>query len=324
MFHYTYLIQNKLNDMRYIGVRSSKVHPTLDTNYWGSSKYLPSNVKEDHVKIILKIHETRKDAIEHEILLHTLNDVAINPTYYNKAKQTSTGFDTSGVPISEAVKHNLSIKLKGRTFTEEHREKISKSLLNRPKSDEHRKNCSRAQKKRAKSAGYRNPRQGVSLTEETKEKISISKKAAGNSCSTKNNRFKPWFISYDNVTHLYYINTKEEISIQHGYNKTAYQELSTRSKGHIPVKKGKFKGLVVGNIKDAVLHMNKPTQAKQKRAWFITYPTYSEPFYYETRKDYAERTGISTQAIFDAIHLSKGIKVMKRGPFKGLILGQIS
>lgn len=126
-YHYTYLIQHKTEDKRYIGVRSSNVHPTEDTGYWGSSKYLPTNIQENHVKIIIKIHHSRKEAVEHEILLHNLNDVAKSPSYYNKAKQTSTGFDTSGVPIPISVR-KLSALLKGRTFSENTRKQMSEFI----------------------------------------------------------------------------------------------------------------------------------------------------------------------------------------------------
>ena len=76
MYHYTYIIQHRTSNMRYIGKRSSKLPPMEDIHYWGSSKHLPENIQEDHVKIILKVHNIAKEAIEHEILLHELNNVA--------------------------------------------------------------------------------------------------------------------------------------------------------------------------------------------------------------------------------------------------------
>lgn len=102
--HYTYKITN-LNPtderLYYIGVRSTtKSSPELDTNYRSSSKYLKEAIKEightNFSKEILNVWETRKLANQDEIRLHNLFEVAKNPTYYNKAKATSDGFDTTG------------------------------------------------------------------------------------------------------------------------------------------------------------------------------------------------------------------------------------
>ena len=97
MYHYTYLIQHKTENKRYIGCRSSKVLPVEDAGYWGSSKYLPKDVKLTHVKIILKTFSTREEALQHEITLHKVNNVASDDSYYNKSIQTSSGFSTLGV-----------------------------------------------------------------------------------------------------------------------------------------------------------------------------------------------------------------------------------
>ena len=233
MHHYTYLIQHKTTEMRYIGVRTSKCPPVEDTKYWGSSKHLPSNIQETHRKIILKEHSSRKEALEHEILLHRLNNVAESIIYYNKAKQTAIGFDTTGTVMQ---------------FTLEHKRKLSSSTVNKPKSLEHRRNCSIAQKAYAKSKDYVNPRQGVVMSEMLKNKISQRKKELGCDKGSKNNRFKPWFISTNNVTQLFYTQTKEEYSIANGFRPATFQSLATMSKGIRPITKGPFKGLTIGNI----------------------------------------------------------------------------
>ena len=98
--HYVYKITN-LNptDERvyYIGVRSA-IDPITDT-YMGSSKYLnvamKENGKENFKKEILSTWKTRKEAMQEEIRLHEDFDVAKSKTFYNKAKQTSTGFDVT-------------------------------------------------------------------------------------------------------------------------------------------------------------------------------------------------------------------------------------
>lgn len=324
-YHYTYLIQHKTEDKRYIGVRSSNVHPTEDTDYWGSSKHLPTNIQENHVKIIIKIHHSRKEAISHEILLHELNNVAESPCFYNKAKQTSTKFDTSGVTLTDEHKEKCRIASTGRYHTQETKDKLSKLLKGRIFSEETKKRMSQAQKLLYKQTDYTNPRQGVTLSEETKRKLSESLKRSGASKSIRNNRFSPWFITDKNITYIYYDKTKEEIALENNLPVATYSDLSTKSKGYLPIKQGKHKGLVIGNISDAIKNQYKIAKPLQKRAWYITYPgSHSVPFYYTTRKEYAEANGINPQAIADALHISSGIKTMKKGPFKGLILGHIT
>lgn len=293
MYHYTYLIQHKKEPFRYIGVRTSKVHPTEDTDYWGSSKHIPKNVRETHSKIILKIHDTREQAVAHEIHLHNLNDVAINPIYYNRAKQTSVGFDTAGMVVT-----------------------VSK---------ETRKKSSITHKKIASMPGYKNPRKGVILSEETKAKLSKTLKEKGINASINSNKFKPWFITRNGITNLYYHKTKTEVAIEEGANTSGvYRNLANKSKGHLPISSGKYKGWIVGNIEDAIKYMHRPPKPFRKKAWFITYETYSDVFYYTSMEEYALKVGIKSQTIRDSIHASKGKKVLKRGLFKGLILGTIS
>lgn len=234
--------------MRYIGVRSSECIPTLDTEYWGSSKHLPKDVKDTHCKIVIKTHATRKEAVAHEVLMHGLNDVGVNPIFYNKAKQLVTGFDTAGVPMSEDAKRRIANTLKGRVITVEHRAKITMSLTGRKFSDKHKESLSKAQKNLASKPDYRNPRQGVTVSEESRKKNSETKKADPRPAHIKAPRFTPWFITSDNVTRLFYTTTKQEHAIQQGLPGGTYRDLAAKSKGVKPIAKGKYKGLIVGNI----------------------------------------------------------------------------
>ena len=247
-YHYTYLIQHRTRDKRYIGVRSSDVHPTEDTSYWGSSKHLPNNIQEDHIKIILKIHPTREKAVEHEILLHKLNDVAKNPTYYNRARQTTKRFDTTGTVLSTQHKLKCSKALTGNTHTEETKKLLSEKLKGRVFTEETKKRMSDTHKKLASSPNYKNNRQGVTLSEDIKTKISKAIIEKGCNKGTKNNKFKPWFITYKNITHLFYEITKEQKSIEDGNHPMQYQRLFNRSKGTRQISKGPFKGYIIGNI----------------------------------------------------------------------------
>lgn len=238
MNHYTYIIQHKTEDKRYIGVRSSECDPVEDTSYLGSSKHLPSDVKDTHRKIILRTFQTRKEAIEHEILLHKVNNVSTNPSYYNKACQTSTGFDTTGTKLS---------------FTEEHKKKISDSLKGTTHSDIHKRNSSISQKALYDN-GYVNPRTGVIMDDTLKEKISRRKKELGCGLGTKNSRFTPWFIQHPNgIKEIFTDVTKEDKSLQDGFKRGRYQDLVTKSKGIKPMKSGQFKDYIFGNIVDDIV-----------------------------------------------------------------------
>ena len=104
MNNYVYLITNITNDIKYIGVRSCRCDPIDDINYWSSSKYVKEAITEHGInnftKSIIVVFDTREEAVNEEIRLHKLYDVAINENYYNKAIQTSTSFDTSGVDFN--------------------------------------------------------------------------------------------------------------------------------------------------------------------------------------------------------------------------------
>jgi hypothetical protein len=59
-YHYTYVIMNLINRMRYIGVRSCSCLPEEDNSYMGSSVYLKSDIieyrQDSFVKQILGYH----------------------------------------------------------------------------------------------------------------------------------------------------------------------------------------------------------------------------------------------------------------------------
>ena len=219
MKHYTYLIQHKTTDKRYIGVRSCDCEPIEDTSYWGSSKYLPEDAKITHVKIILKIHLTRQEAVAHEIMLHHLNNVAVSDNYYNKACQTSIGFDTSGTTISAEHKQKCSNSLRGKHKPEGFGEKISKALKGKTKTLEHIKN------------------------------LNASRAANKSLHGIKNGKFVPWCISTPTVTHLFYDITMHDKALQDGLKMKQYVSLAHQSrKSGLPIQKGKFKGYLIAPI----------------------------------------------------------------------------
>lgn len=169
-YHYNYVITNLNNHMRYVGVRSCSCWPTEDIKYWGSCNNLKESIlkegKEWFKKEILAIWDTRELAVEHEIRLHNHFEVGANPMFYNKSKQTNTGFDTTGIIVTEETRKKLSLSGKDRKHTEDtkrrmRKPKSDKSNMRKPKSEEHKKKI-----------GLSN--RGKTHTEESKNKMSLS------------------------------------------------------------------------------------------------------------------------------------------------------
>jgi len=133
MNHYTYELTYR--DIKYIGVRSCECLPEEDTDYWGSSKYNPEDLRESGTKAVLNRFDTRLEAVQHEVDLHNLYDVGSNPDYWNRSKQTSTGFDVTGVKVSDETKAKvaaaLSVAMTGLRHSEETKAKIAASQPDR-------------------------------------------------------------------------------------------------------------------------------------------------------------------------------------------------
>lgn len=219
MYHYTYIIKDKYSNHCYIGSRTSTCLPKDDINYWGSSKYIPDDVKTTHKKRILQVFKTRTDALQHEIYLHNKYNVHTDPKFYNKAKQTSTKFDTTGTKLTEEHKEKCSKALKGKSKPLGFGDKISKALTGKPKSESHCKAVSIALQKTDKNKGSKNP------------------------------RFKPWFITYNNVTKFFFNTSKKDKALQDGLNSKQYTSIMRQcKKSGLPIQKGKFKGMVVGDL----------------------------------------------------------------------------
>ena len=294
MYHYTYIIQHKAENMSYIGVRTSKVPPNEDITYWGSSKYLPSNISEVARKVILRIHNTREQALRHEVYLHQMYDVARNPVFWNRSKQLITTFDCTGVPVSADT----------------------------------RKLQSKVQKRLAAQVGYVNPRKGTTLTEQTKAKVSTSVKASivrrGRAKAAP--RFSPWFIMRDTYTEVMYDETQQEYSERTGIPRSSIASAMLRSNGTYRLGKyttsSVFDGCILGHIPDiGVVTESKPLL---KHPWFITRDSYSEVFYVESSSSYERRMGLRKGLIGDSIYISKGSTPLKRGVLRGCIVGRIN
>lgn len=120
-YHYVYRITNIIKQKHYYGTRTSKCLPIEDLGikYFSSSKdkdfiqdqkSSPSNYKYK----IIRIFDTRKEAIELEIKLHDRFDVGINESFYNRSKQTSSRFDTTGLKNTKSQRLLNSAKNSGK------------------------------------------------------------------------------------------------------------------------------------------------------------------------------------------------------------------
>ena len=186
MNHYTYMLTNAIpvkGMMYYIGVRSCKCLPE-DDKYFGSCdsfvEWQKKNGTHTIEKRIVATFANRKSAIEHEIKLHNLYDVARNKQFWNKAKQTAVGFDTTGIPVSDEARLKKSIKTKGVPKSNEHKRKIAEAHKGKTKSESHKKALSIA---KTGTICHENTRiaaskkwKGVPKSDEHKKKISAANK----------------------------------------------------------------------------------------------------------------------------------------------------
>jgi hypothetical protein len=124
IYHYVYRITNIVGKKHYYGVRTSKIHPSQDLGikYFSSSK--DNAFKQDqkdnpsHYKYkVVQIFSFRELAVQREVDLHNKFDVGNNvdidgnKKFYNKTKQTSTGFDTTGMAAYKDGKGNVMMVL---------------------------------------------------------------------------------------------------------------------------------------------------------------------------------------------------------------------
>ena len=136
--------------------------------------------KDIFTKSILSIHPTRVAAVGEEIRLHNLYDVAKNPEYYNKAKQTSTGFDTTGTTRSESQIEKARQRMLGNTISNEAKNKISNSKIGKPRSEETKAKLSKANKGNSKGP----------MSELTKSKLSAAHKGKTRTQKSKDDQSK--------------------------------------------------------------------------------------------------------------------------------------
>lgn len=105
-YHYVYRIKNIISNKHYYGCRSTNTLPTNDLGI----KYFSSSTDNEFISdqranprnykyIVVRLFNTRVEAMSFETMLHNKFNVGRNPNFYNKVKQTSIGFDTSGITL---------------------------------------------------------------------------------------------------------------------------------------------------------------------------------------------------------------------------------
>lgn len=149
-YHYAYRITNTKLNKHYYGVRSSKIEPSKDLGIKYFSRSFDTQFREDQKNnpqnykyIIVSEFDSREEALELEIKLHARFDVGINESFYNRTKQTSIGFDNTGIIFSEEVRTKLRDSAAKIKHTKKYREDKSKASKGRvhyhdPITNEHR------------------------------------------------------------------------------------------------------------------------------------------------------------------------------------------
>ena len=169
-YHYTYIIINTINQMKYIGVRSCNCLPENDFDYMGSSKILNEAMEvepEAFTKTIIETFSTREIANTNEQWLHETYDVARNSEFFNLCIAPKK-FNMCGRTHSDSTKKKMSESAKGRPRSAETRKKLSDSHKGKTFSEETLKKMSDAQRGRKHS-------------EETKKKMSIAQSGENHS-----------------------------------------------------------------------------------------------------------------------------------------------
>jgi hypothetical protein len=121
--NFVYRITNKILNKHYYGVRSTEIEPRLDLGF----KYFSSSTDKEFMKDqkenpqnfkykVVMVTETRLEAIKIEIKLHNRFDVGRNKNFYNKAKQSSTGWDTGGIKYTTERKNKLNMSGENNPF----------------------------------------------------------------------------------------------------------------------------------------------------------------------------------------------------------------
>ena len=222
--HYVYLLQSRVSDKCYIGVRSCKGLIGEDT-YMGSSSVMTDEDKSNCNKIILKRCTTREEAVAYEIELHSTLNVVESTLFWNQAKQTSTGFDTAGRQMSKEEKRRRGEIQRVRFKTQPH------------------------------------PCRGIKLSEEHKQKIGLSGLGKSHTGTTKslmsvkasgisNPAFVPWWYELHGVRTEVYDSTPAEVAHRLGVPTGCIKDRFRKCYAGKPKQTEPLQSLLVGRIKN--------------------------------------------------------------------------
>lgn len=199
MNYYVYRITNVVEKKHYYGKRKTKKFPKNDLGY----SYLSSSTDKEFIKDqrnnktnykykIIKVCNNAEEATKLEIKLHSKFNVGLNPSFYNKVKQTSTKFDATGLHISPEHKAKISKFFKGRKLTQEHKDKIRESK--KYMTDATKIAIGKAHKGKVVSEATKNKLReaalGRKVSENTREKISKATCGENNPRAKKVDIFK--------------------------------------------------------------------------------------------------------------------------------------
>lgn len=222
MNHYLYLLEFS-DGKKYVGARSTKLKPQLDTCYLGSGKALPTD-RSNCNKIILATYSSREELIRAEIQFIINNNCVKSDTYYNL--RTST-FDKHGMGCT-----NTDF-LKGKT--KENTEYIRKANIVR----------------RSYTGNNRTPAQKAH--DESMRGVSTGPNAAKGNPGISNPAFIPWYyITPNGDYHEVFDKTKQEFAksigatvrqINHRFIKENEHKQVHRTRGAKPLR-----GYTFGNL----------------------------------------------------------------------------
>lgn len=160
--NYFYKITNLINGKYYYGIHSTN---NLNDGYMGSGIALRKAYKkygmENFIKEIIINYATRKEVIDHEIKVVTIELIKLDECYNNRIG----GSHEYNTPISEETRKKISEINKGRVHSEESKLKMSLSQKERLKNNP----------QLAIDFGNRN-KGGKYITEESRRKMSESRK----------------------------------------------------------------------------------------------------------------------------------------------------